>query len=164
MQEVNCGFRQTVRQRSCVRPHMRASSSSSLMAQSSRLERRGAVPVSSKAELWFRSIVPASYPIPGDGPVGDMLKAQGRHPFRPAHVHFMFGHPGCETLATHVFLADDPYLDSDVVFGVKDSLIRALEYQEPGITARGNRIDQPMAALHYSFVFADEIAHTQATA
>ena len=55
----------------------------------------------------FRSVVPASYPIPDDGPVGDMLKAQGRHPYRPAHVHFMVGHPGCETLVTHVFLSGD---------------------------------------------------------
>ena len=105
--------------------------------------------------FWFRSIVPASYPIPDDGPVGDMLKAQGRHPFRPAHVHFMVGHAGCETLVTHVFLASDPYLDSDVVFGVKDSLIRALEVQEPGATARGNRVDRRMAALRYDFVLAD---------
>jgi len=108
-----------------------------------------------QGRFWFRSIVPASYPIPDDGPVGDMLKAQGRHPFRPAHVHFMVGHPGCETLVTHVFLAGDQYLDSDVVFGVKDSLIRALDRQEAGTTARGNRVDTAMAALRYDFVLAD---------
>ena len=100
--------------------------------------------------------MPASYPIPDDGPVGDMLKAQGRHPYRPAHVHFMVGHPGCETLVTHVFLSGDQYLDSDVVFGVKDSLIKPLDYQEAGTTARGNRVDRPMAALRYDFVLADE--------
>lgn len=111
-----------------------------------------------QGRFWFRSIVPASYPIPDDGPVGNMLKAQERHPYRPAHVHFMVGHPGCETLVTHVFLAGDQYLDSDVVFGVKDSLIRATERQEPGITARGNRVDRPMAALRYDFVLADEAA------
>lgn len=110
-----------------------------------------------QGRFWFRSVVPASYPIPDDGPVGDMLKAQGRHPFRPAHVHFMVGHPGCETLVTHVFLSGDPYLDSDVVFGVKDSLIRALDHQDAGVTPRGNRVDQPMAALRYDFVLADEI-------
>ena len=105
--------------------------------------------------FWFRSIIPASYPIPDDGPVGDMLKAQGRHPFRPAHVHFMIGAPGCETLVTHVFIADDQYLDSDVVFGVKDSLIRGLEHQEAGVTTRGNRVEQPMAALRFDFRLAD---------
>jgi protocatechuate 3,4-dioxygenase beta subunit len=56
-----------------------------------------------KGRCWFRSIVPAYYPIPPDGPVGDVLKAQGRHPSRPTRVHFMVGHPGCETLVTHIF-------------------------------------------------------------
>ena len=115
-----------------------------------------------EGRFWFRSIVPASYPIPDDGPVGEMLKAQGRHPYRPAHVHFMVGHPGCETLVTHVFLAGDQYLDSDVVFGVKDSLIRALDHQAAGVTARGNHVDRAMSALRYDFVLADEI-RTRAT-
>jgi hydroxyquinol 1,2-dioxygenase len=110
-----------------------------------------------QGRFWFRSIVPASYPIPDDGPVGDMLKVQSRHPYRPAHVHFMIAHPGCETLVTHVFLAGDEYLDSDVVFGVKDSLIRRLEQQPAGVTARGHRIDMPMAALRYDFVLAETL-------
>ncbi|MEQ6332653.1 dioxygenase [Sphingobium sp. MK2] len=66
---------------------------------------------------------PAPYPIPNDGPVGKMLEAQGRHPFRPEHVHFMIAAPGFRTLVTHIFAADGDYLDSDVVFGVKNSLI-----------------------------------------
>ena len=103
----------------------------------------------------FRSVVPASYPIPDDGPVGDMLKVQGRHPFRPAHVHFMVGAPGRETLVTHVFLAGDQYLDSDVVFGVKDALIRTLEHGEPGPTSRGTIVREPTAILRYDFVLAD---------
>jgi len=104
--------------------------------------------------FWFRSIVPAFYPIPNDGPVGKMLDAQGRHPYRPAHVHFMISAPGCDTLVTHLFLADDPYLDSDVVFGVKDALICKLEQQAAGTSARGNVIALPMAALRYDFVLA----------
>lgn len=76
---------------------------------------------------YFQTVQPTFYPIPDDGPVGTMLAEQGRHPFRPAHVHFMIAAPGHETLITHVFLADDPYLDSDVVLGVKNSLIRELE-------------------------------------
>jgi hydroxyquinol 1,2-dioxygenase len=64
-----------------------------------------------------------AYPVPTDGPVGQMLVASGRHPWRPAHVHFMIQAPGFETLITHVFRAGDPYLDSDVVFGVRASLI-----------------------------------------
>jgi|SRR5450830_285286 len=108
----------------------------------------------SAGNFWFRSIVPACYPIPDDGPVGKMLEAQGRHPYRPAHVHFMISAPGCDTLVTHLFLADDPYLDSDVVFGVKDALICRLETQIAGTTARGNIIATPMQALRYDFVLA----------
>ncbi|MBR0663082.1 intradiol ring-cleavage dioxygenase [Roseomonas hellenica] len=107
-----------------------------------------------EGRFWFRSVVPSCYPVPHDGPVGDMLKAQGRHPYRPAHVHFMIGAPGCETLVTHVFLDGDPYLDSDVVFGVKDSLVRALSRQEPGTTPGGNTADQACALLRYDFVLA----------
>ena len=108
----------------------------------------------SAGRFWFRSVMPSSYSIPADGPVGDMLRVQGRHPHRPAHVHFMVGAPACRTLVTHLFLAGDPYLDSDVVFGVKDSLIQAAEHQPAGITARGHFVDQPMTALRYDFVLA----------
>jgi hydroxyquinol 1,2-dioxygenase len=71
----------------------------------------------------FKSIMPAFYPIPDDGPVGEMLGALGRHPNRPAHIHFMIAADGYETLITHIFNAESPYLDSDAVFGVKNSLI-----------------------------------------
>lgn len=71
----------------------------------------------------FRTILPVSYPIPSDGPAGQLLEKLGRHPFRPAHVHFMISAPGYRTLVTHLFLEGDRYLESDAVFGVKDSLI-----------------------------------------
>jgi hydroxyquinol 1,2-dioxygenase len=116
---------------------------------------RGVVRTGAKGEFWFQTVIPAAYPIPDDGPVGDMLKAQGRHPYRPAHVHFMMSAPNCETLVTHLFLADSEYLDSDVVFGVKDALICELETQPAGPTARGNWISKDMAALRYDFVLAD---------
>ena len=87
--------------------------------------------------FWFWSIKPAAYPVPHDGPVGQMLEAQGRHPWRPAHVHFMIGAAECEPLVTHVFVAGDAYLDSDVVFGVKDSLIREFKHQPAGTAATG---------------------------
>jgi Catechol dioxygenase N terminus/Dioxygenase len=74
----------------------------------------------------FWSIVPKFYPIPDDGPVGEMLAATARHPFRPAHVHFMISAPRHETLITHVFAADSPYLDSDAVFGVKERWFASL--------------------------------------
>jgi hydroxyquinol 1,2-dioxygenase len=75
----------------------------------------------------FWTIAPKFYPIPYDGPVGDMLKATERHPYRPAHIHFMIAHAGYDTLVTHLFDDSDPYLDSDAVFGVKQSLIVHLE-------------------------------------
>ena len=71
----------------------------------------------------FQTIQPVSYPIPDDGPAGQLLAAMGRHPFRPAHVHFMISALGYRTLVTHLFFEGDQYLESDAVFGVKHSLI-----------------------------------------
>jgi catechol 1,2-dioxygenase len=70
----------------------------------------------------IRTIVPVAYPIPTDGPVGRMLDAANRHAWRPAHLHFMIDVPGYRKLVTHLFNHDDPYLASDAVFGVKESL------------------------------------------
>jgi hydroxyquinol 1,2-dioxygenase len=78
----------------------------------------------------FKSILPVSYPIPDDGPAGQLLQMMGRHPFRPAHVHFMISASGHRTLVTHLFLAGDAYLESDAVFGVKPSLIVAPEERD----------------------------------
>ncbi|MGY2876394.1 hydroxyquinol 1,2-dioxygenase [Marmoricola sp. URHA0025 HA25] len=75
----------------------------------------------------FRGIKPTSYPIPDDGPVGQMLGHLGRHPYRPAHMHFMISAPGHQRLVTHTFVEGDSYLTSDAVFGVKRSLIAAYE-------------------------------------
>ncbi|MFG1343481.1 intradiol ring-cleavage dioxygenase [Xanthobacter autotrophicus DSM 431] len=99
----------------------------------------------------FWSIRPAAYPIPHDGPVGKMLEAQGRHPWRPAHVHFMIEAPGHEKLVTHVFVSGDPYLDSDAVFGVKDSLIRDFTAHPAGAAPDGRVMDRPWCQLTYDF-------------
>jgi protocatechuate 3,4-dioxygenase beta subunit len=71
----------------------------------------------------FRTVVPNAYPVPTDGPVGELLRAAGRHAMRPAHVHFVINAAGHETLVTHLFVAGGDYLDSDAVYGVKPSLI-----------------------------------------
>ena len=84
----------------------------------------------------FRTRKPVSYTVPGDGPVGVMLEAAGRHNWRPAHIHFMLSAEGYETLVTQLFTDDDPYLGSDAVFGVKDSLV--VHYDE---TDAGLRLD-----------------------
>ena len=123
-------------------------------ASGATLDMRARLHTGGDGRFWYRSVVPAYYPIPNDGPVGKMLDAQGRHPYRPAHVHFMIGAPGCETMVTHVFLGGDKYLDSDVVFGVKDSLICALESLPPGVTPDGHEIAEPVKLLHYDFVLA----------
>jgi protocatechuate 3,4-dioxygenase beta subunit len=79
----------------------------------------------------FVGVRPVPYRIPYDGPVGEMLEATGRHPWRPAHIHIAVSADGYEPLATHIFDAESPYLDSDAVFAVKPSLIRAFEPRQP---------------------------------
>lgn len=83
---------------------------------------RGRYRCDAQGRFAIRTLVPVSYPIPTDGPVGRLLQATGRHPWRPAHLHFMIDAPGYRQLVTHLFNQQDPYLDSDAVFGVKDSL------------------------------------------
>lgn len=84
---------------------------------------RGVLKADAQGHYYFKSILAVAYPIPHDGPVGDMLTATKNHPWRPAHLHFMIKAPGYESLITHVFRSDDQYLDSDAVFGVRQSLI-----------------------------------------
>jgi hydroxyquinol 1,2-dioxygenase len=112
---------------------------------------RGVFRTDAQGRFWFRSILPVAYPIPTDGPVGRLLVATGRHPWRPAHVHFMIEAPGYETLITHVFRDCDPYLDSDVVFGVRSSLMAPFARHEPGPTPDGGRSDQPFHTLAFDF-------------
>lgn len=93
---------------------------------------RGVLRAGPEGEYRFRSILAEAYPIPDDGPVGDLLKATKRHPWRPAHLHFMIKAPGYETLITHVFRNGDAYLDSDAVFGVRQSLVADWVQQPDG--------------------------------
>ena len=100
----------------------------------------------------FRSITAESYPIPYDGPVGRMLAALGRHPWRPAHLHFMIEAPGYDRLITHVFRSGDRYLDSDAVFGVRSSLIADWKRCEAGLAPDGTMMDRPFSTLDFTFV------------
>jgi hydroxyquinol 1,2-dioxygenase len=104
----------------------------------------------------FWSVKPAAYPIPGDGPVGELLDAASRSPMRPAHIHFMVAAPGHQTLVTHVFAADGPYLDDDAVFGVKDSLIEEFSEQPPGEAPAGRRIEGRWWKLVFDMRLATE--------
>jgi hydroxyquinol 1,2-dioxygenase len=116
---------------------------------------RGHLRSAGDGRFWFWSVLPEAYPIPDDGPVGDLLKAAGRSPMRPAHVHFKIEAPGYETLITHVFVDGDPHLDTDAVFGVKSTLIAPFprhEASEP--TPDGRSIDGPWYSMHYDMVLA----------
>lgn len=92
---------------------------------------RGVFTTGGDGRYHFRAVRPASYPIPTDGPVGGMLTASGRHHWRAAHIHAIVSAPGCRSVTTHIFDADNPYLDSDTVFGVKDSLVRKFQPARP---------------------------------
>jgi hydroxyquinol 1,2-dioxygenase len=102
----------------------------------------------------FRSIRPTYYPVPTDGPVGRMLDKMGRHPYRPGHIHMIVSAPGYEAVATHLFVAGAPYLDSDAVFAVKDSLIVDFERHEGGRAPDGAVMDRPFYTAEYDFRLA----------
>jgi hydroxyquinol 1,2-dioxygenase len=110
---------------------------------------RGRFRTDEQGRFAFWSIMPSQYPIPVDGPVGEMLNATRRHPFRPAHIHFMIAAEDHETLITQIFAADSPYLDSDAVFGVKPSLIVEFAHGAPGSAPDGRA--GPWRKLTYSF-------------
>jgi catechol 1,2-dioxygenase len=95
---------------------------------------RGVFVTGPDGRYWFKGIKPVSYPIPDDGPVGQMLGQMGRHPYRPAHMHFIISRDGYDTIVTHTFVAGDTYLHSDAVFGVKESLIAPFEPMVGGET------------------------------
>jgi hydroxyquinol 1,2-dioxygenase len=99
----------------------------------------------------FRTILPCSYPIPTDGPVGEMIVQTTRHPMRPAHVHFLVNAKGYEPLITHVFIDGDKYLDSDVVFGVKDELVAKVEKRSDPTTPDGKSVPSPWHLMSYEF-------------
>jgi len=116
---------------------------------------RGVLQADAQGRVRFRGLMPTPYPIPTDGPVGRMLVATGRHPWRPAHVHFMIKAEGHQTLVTHIFRDPDPYLDSDVVFGVRSSLIgRFVEHAADTTAPDGTRMTEPYATLEQTFVLA----------
>ena len=93
---------------------------------------RGILKSDADGRYYFKTIVAEPYPIPTDGPVGVLLNATKRHPWRPAHLHFMVEAPGYQRLITHVFRDKDGYLDSDAVFGVRQSLVADWVQQSDG--------------------------------
>jgi len=110
---------------------------------------RGVFTTDADGRYWFRSVVPRFYPIPDDGPVGQLLAAADRHPNRPAHLHFIVSGPGFCPVTTHVFVADSPYLDSDAVFGVKKSLVREFSEVDDVAHAAEFGLNNPFRVLTF---------------
>lgn len=114
----------------------------------SEMELRGRFFSDAEGRYYFRTIKPRGYKIPMDGPVGDMVRAQGRHGWRPAHIHFLVGAPGYREAITALYMADDEHIDSDTVFGANESLVTE---PKPGDSA------SPFGALpgiHFDFKLA----------
>lgn len=112
---------------------------------------RGKFRTDAQGRFWFWTVKPTEYPVPTDGPVGRMLLKLGRHPYRPAHIHTIVSAPGYEPVTTHVFVEGDPYLDSDAVFGVKDSLVVDFVRREPGTAPDGTKMERPYFLVSYDF-------------
>jgi protocatechuate 3,4-dioxygenase beta subunit len=111
---------------------------------------RGKFTTDAEGRFSFRSVKPGPYPVPTGGPVGELLRAQERHPYRPAHLHFLGFKPGFKTLITQVFVDDDCYLDSDVVFGVTRALIG--DYRPGSGPAPAPNVKGPWFTFAYTFV------------
>ena len=115
---------------------------------------RGVLHTDANGIVRFRTVAPTAYPVPTDGPVGRMLLASGRHPWRPAHLHFRIRAPGFQTLVTHIFRDGDPYLDSDAVFGVRSSLINDFVRHDPGTAPDGTKVPVPFYSMDQTFRLA----------
>ena len=115
---------------------------------------RGHLHADDEGRYRFWTVQPEAYPIPTDGPVGELLAATRRSPMRPAHIHFMVTAPGYQTLITHVFDEDDEYLDTDAVFGVRSSLLTTFERHEGGTAPDGRTIEGPWSSTEFDLVLA----------
>lgn len=115
---------------------------------------RGVFRTSGDGAYHFKGVKPKHYPIPDDGPVGKLMGALGRHPYRPAHMHYILEADGFETLTTHIFDPDDPYIHSDAVFGVKDSLMAKFDLIEDPDKIAEAGMDGPYVEVIHDFVLA----------
>ncbi|MCY4183708.1 MAG: intradiol ring-cleavage dioxygenase [Rhodobacteraceae bacterium] len=113
---------------------------------------RGVFRTSADGTYWFRGVKPKYYPIPGDGPVGRMLAALGRHCYRPAHLHYIISAQGYKSLTTHIFDPDDPYIHSDAVFGVKESLMAKFDWIEDPASMEALGMTTPFHHVVHDFV------------
>jgi catechol 1,2-dioxygenase len=115
---------------------------------------RGVFRTGPDGRYWFRAVKPKYYPIPDDGPVGQLLNKLGRHPYRPAHLHYIINAKGFDALVTHIFDPDDPYINSDAVFGVKESLLADFKRTHDTVRARDYGFAGDFWDVEHDFVLA----------
>ncbi|MBV9816908.1 MAG: intradiol ring-cleavage dioxygenase [Solirubrobacterales bacterium] len=115
---------------------------------------RGRFATDADGRFAFRAVRPVPYPIPDDGPVGRMLQATGRHPWRPAHIHIVARAPGHRNLTTHIFDADSDYLERDTVFAVKPGLVRTFQPRAADDPDRPAGVQEPWVSLELELVLA----------
>jgi hydroxyquinol 1,2-dioxygenase len=115
------------------------------------MKARGRIRTDAEGRYRFRSIRPTFYPVPTDGPVGRMLRKMGRHPYRPGHIHMIISAPGHLPVTTHLFVAGSQYLDSDAVFGMKESLVAQFDRHASGVGPNGERMETPFYTVNYDF-------------
>ena len=115
------------------------------------MKARGRIRTDAGGRYSFWSIKPNHYPVPTDGPVGRMLEKMGRHPMRPGHIHMLVSAPGHLTVTTHLFAAGSQYIDSDAVFGVKESLVTQFRKHPPGTAPDGTQLEAPFYTVDYDF-------------
>lgn len=118
----------------------------------------GLMTVGDDGRYTFTTVKPVEYTVPDDGPVGEILRACGRHPWRPSHLHYIVTAPGYRSLVTEIFPADDPYLDQDTVFGVRDDLVMTYHEKQPadfpdGMVLSGE-VEEAFLAVKFDIVLA----------
>ncbi|MPZ60261.1 MAG: 6-chlorohydroxyquinol-1,2-dioxygenase [Propionibacteriales bacterium] len=113
---------------------------------------RGLFTADSNGEFWFRTVLPSHYPIPTDGPVGKLLDNTTRHPYRPAHIHFIVGAEGHTPVTTHIFVSDSPYIETDAVFAVKKSLIKEFRRVDDRSEAEKYGVPSPFRLTNFDIV------------
>ncbi|WP_170404053.1 dioxygenase [Ruegeria arenilitoris] len=120
----------------------------------------GLMTVGSDGRYAFTTVKPVEYTVPSDGPVGDILRACGRHPWRPSHLHYIVKAPGYRTLVTEIFPDDDPYLDEDTVFGVRDDLVMTYDERPasefPDGMELSGKINEPFLHVNFDVTLAKD--------
>ena len=120
----------------------------------------GLMTVGDDGRYAFTTVKPVEYTVPSDGPVGDILRACGRHPWRPSHLHFIVKAPGYRTLVTEIFPKDDPYLDQDTVFGVRDDLVMTYHEKDasefPAGMVLSGKVNESFLAVEFDVILAKD--------